>query len=214
MTYVRPLAAVLAAALIGGVPLAGFAQGNPSSDQIINSLRPGVGLGGGTRGLRPGGPAAPAAAAEPAAPAPSSSVPSSPGSRATRPVRPAAPPAATADANPSVNLTVEFRTGSADLSATAIHTLDELGKALSSSTLSTYRFRIEGHTDTVGSKDANKGLSERRAAAVVDYLVSHFNVDRSKLEAVGMGEEGLLVATGDQVAEPRNRRVLVVNLGA
>ena len=48
---------------------------------------------------------------------------------------------------------------------------------------------------------------------MVDYLVEHFHLDRSKLEAVGMGEEGLLVATPPNHAEPRNRRVQVVNTG-
>ena len=201
------LAALALGGLASGLPAVAAAQGNPSSDQIINSLRPGVGLGGGTRGLRPGTPVAPVSP-EPAPHAVSPRV-----AVGAPPPRPA-PPAVAEASKPSVNLTVEFRSGSADLSAEAIHTLDELGRALASSTLASYRFRIEGHTDTVGGRDSNMGLSARRAAAVVDYLATHFQVDRARLEAVGRGEDGLLVPTGDQVAEPRNRRVLVVNLGA
>jgi len=126
-----------------------------------------------------------------------------------------APATAQAEATgPSVNLTVNFPTGSADLTPEAMATLDQLGAALSSSALASYRFRIEGHTDTVGSKEYNRSLSERRAEAVVNYIVTKYGVQSSRLQAVGMGEQGLLVSTPDQTPEPRNRRVQVVNLGA
>jgi OmpA-OmpF porin, OOP family len=126
-----------------------------------------------------------------------------------------APTAATPQpAAPSVSLTVQFATGSADLSPAAIEVLNNLGKALSDPTLSTYRFRIEGHTDTVGSRTYNQTLSDQRAAAVVEYLATNFHVDRSRVQGIGMGEDGLLVPTPDQTPEPRNRRVQVVNLGS
>ena len=75
------------------------------------------------------------------------------------------------------------------------------------------KFRIEGHTDTVGTADANKALSAARAKAVADYLASTYHVDPSKLQAIGMGEDGLLVKTPAQTSEIRNRRVVIVNLG-
>jgi OmpA-OmpF porin, OOP family len=114
---------------------------------------------------------------------------------------------------PAISLTVQFATGSADVSPQAAGVLDNLGKALSDQALARYRFRVEGHTDTVGTREYNKDLSDRRAAAVVDYLAKNFHVDRSRVEAVGMGEDRLLVPTPDQTPEPRNRRVLVVNIG-
>ena len=113
-----------------------------------------------------------------------------------------------------MNLTVNFANGSAELTPDAIRTLDALGRALASKDLAAYRFRIEGHTDTVGSRDYNRALSERRAEAVVDYVAKKFGVDPSRLQAVGMGEDGLLVPTPPQTPEPRNRRVQVINLGA
>ena len=115
---------------------------------------------------------------------------------------------------PAISLSVQFATGSAELTPQAIHTLDNLGKALSYPTLVGYRFRIEGHTDTVGTRQYNKALSDRRAATVVDYLINNFRVDRGRVQAVGMGEDDLLIPTPDQTPEPRNRRVLVVNIGA
>lgn len=200
-------------AVIGG---AAFAQGSPSADSIINSLTPRAGMQGTTRGIRPMNPtgAAPVSPATPAAvDSPAARVAPRANTRAPAPVSPTPRPA-TAEAAPSVNLTVQFATDSAELTPTAIHTLDELGRALSSQTLSTYHFRIEGHTDTVGSADHNMTLSEARAKSVVDYLVSKFHVDASRLEPVGMGESHPLVPTRDSVSEPRNRRVTVVNLGA
>jgi OOP family OmpA-OmpF porin len=172
----------------------GYAQtANPNSDAIVKALTPtGPGVAGPSRGIRMANPTAAAAA---------------PSGNAT------SGNAASASA-PSVNLSVQFQKGSADLTAAARQTLNELGKALNQPSLAAYRFRIEGHTDTVGSADYNKELSDRRAAAVVDYLAANFKVDRSRLEPVGMGEQGLLVPTPDQTAEPRNRRVAVVNIGS
>ncbi len=140
-------------------------------------------------------------------------------SGATRGIRigPSGSPSQTsqsATSSPKVSLHVEFATDSADLTPQATHTLDRLGEALNDQTLSQYHFRIEGHTDTVGTRDANQVLSERRANAVVDYLSRKFHVDRSHLEAVGMGETGLAVPTPDQTPEARNRRVEVINIGS
>ncbi|HME26192.1 MAG TPA: OmpA family protein [Acetobacteraceae bacterium] len=92
--------------------------------------------------------------------------------------------------------------------------LDNLGKALNDQALAAYRFRIEGHTDTVGTREYNLQLSARRAAAVVDYLAHRFRIAPSRLEAVGMGENGLLIPTPDQTPELRNRRVQVINIGS
>jgi OOP family OmpA-OmpF porin len=160
------------------VPAIGSAQQNPSTDEILKSLTPGV-----QRGIRL------APAGQQGAPAPQ---------------RPSAP---------SVSLTVEFATGSAELTPQATQVLDRLGKALSDKTLASYRFRIEGHTDTVGARSYNKELSDRRAEALVDYLADNFHVERGHMQAIGMGVDGLLIPTPDQTSEPRNRRVQVVNTG-
>ncbi len=209
------IAGLLIAAVL--VTHRGYAQ-DPSADSIIKSLRPGAGLLGGTRGIRPVKPSATndAPAATPAAPTAAAPVARAAAS-APRPAKiPAAvpqPDAATNEA-PSVNLTVQFATNSADLTPAAIKTLTQLGRALSSATLSTYKFRIEGHTDTAGSPDMNKTLSTRRAQTVVDFLANTFKIDPARLEPVGMGEDGLLVQTPANTPEPRNRRVQVINLGA
>ncbi|MDD2884852.1 MAG: OmpA family protein [Dechloromonas sp.] len=66
--------------------------------------------------------------------------------------------------------------------------------------------RVIGHTDRVGSAEANDRLSKVRAERVRDLLVSE-GVAADKLEAVGRGEREPLVPTADEVDEARNRRV-------
>ncbi len=203
--FIIPLVAA-AAILASGV--ATHAQSNPTADQMIQALAPGAGspLLGHTRGIRPAKPAGVAGAVTMPAATPAS---------VSAPVAAAAsPPAVSSDASPSINLTVQFATGSATLTPQAVRTLDQLGRALSSPRLAAYHFRIEGHTDTVGTKEVNRALSQARADAVVAYLGSKFNVDAARLEAVGRGSDALKVATPDQTPEPRNRRVQVINTGA
>ena len=65
---------------------------------------------------------------------------------------------------------------------------------------------VIGHTDRVGSNDANDRLSLRRAELIREQLIQA-GVPAAKLEAVGRGEREPLVQTADEVAEPRNRRV-------
>ena len=213
----RLLATGFLVAMAFGASGNAYAQGNPSADQIINSLKPGGNILGGTRGIRPvapsSEPASPPPAAMQASPAPSQSLPAV-SSRTPAPVQHAATPPVRPVSAPSVNLTVQFANNSAELTPAATKTLTELGRALSSESLASYRFRIEGHTDTVGAPDANKALSDRRAQAVVAFLAEKFKIDPSRLQPVGMGEDGLLVQTPQNVAEPRNRRVQVINLGA
>jgi outer membrane protein OmpA-like peptidoglycan-associated protein len=195
---------VVAPLVLGSLPA--FAQNSPSASQIINSLKPSGNLvTGGTRGIRLAAP--PGDASQPAA-KPATTTQQQPHVASNKPV------ATAAASGPAVNLTVNFANGSADLTPEAIKTLDELGKALSSQELSAYKFRIEGHTDTVGSPAYNKELSERRAEAVVDYIAKKYGVNPDRMQAVGMGEDGLLVATPPHTPEPRNRRVEVINLGA
>ncbi|MFO0723259.1 MAG: OmpA family protein [Myxococcota bacterium] len=66
--------------------------------------------------------------------------------------------------------------------------------------------RIEGHTDSRGADDYNLVLSQRRAEAVVAYLVSR-GVEPERLEAVGYGEQKPLVAGESEEAWATNRRV-------
>jgi outer membrane protein OmpA-like peptidoglycan-associated protein len=65
---------------------------------------------------------------------------------------------------------------------------------------------VVGHTDTVGSNHYNVQLSQKRAAIVAQRLVDS-GIDAGILDVSSHGERNLLIATGDEVFEPRNRRV-------
>jgi len=67
---------------------------------------------------------------------------------------------------------------------------------------------IVGHTDQVGSASYNQVLSERRAAAAADYLVSQ-GVDRSRIGTRGMGETEPVAGNDTELGRQRNRRVEV-----
>ena len=194
---------ILRFALIGGATLAAGAAlaASPSADDIINGLRPTSSqLRGPTRGIRPA-----LTAPEPE--------PSSPAHHA-RINHHWDVPAVTDGDMPSVKLTVDFATGSTALRPQAEQTLDSLGHALTSPALEKFRFRIEGHTDTVGSAALNQTLSDERAKVVSAYLEQKYSIPASRLDAVGVGSSSLLVQTPDQTPEPRNRRVKIINLGS
>ncbi len=212
--FMKPITAV-PLAMLTMVAMNGVASAQQSADQIIAALKPSGSLASGaTRGIKMGGAAAPQAAPAPAARPVSAGPAPQAAPRAERPAAPrAAAVAAEPVAGPSVNLTVNFPSGSADLTPAARASLDALGKALASAELANFRFRIEGHTDNVGSREENRALSQRRAEAVVAYLSSQYNVQPGRLEAAGMGQERPVVETGPQTPEARNRRVQVINLG-
>ncbi|MGH8508024.1 MAG: OmpA family protein [Gammaproteobacteria bacterium] len=66
--------------------------------------------------------------------------------------------------------------------------------------------RVEGHTDSVGSDAYNLGLSQRRAEAVVDYLISQ-GIEGTRLEPVGMGEGNPIETNDTDEGRYQNRRV-------
>jgi outer membrane protein OmpA-like peptidoglycan-associated protein len=66
-----------------------------------------------------------------------------------------------------------------------------------------------GHADRAGSDKYNQALSERRARAVRDILVSE-GLSQNQIQVSGKGESQPLVPTADGVREPQNRRVEIV----
>lgn len=66
--------------------------------------------------------------------------------------------------------------------------------------------RIEGHTDDRGTREENLGIGERRAAWVMNYLVSK-GVDASRITAVSYGSDRPACAEKSESCRARNRRV-------
>ena len=68
---------------------------------------------------------------------------------------------------------------------------------------------VTGYADTVGAPAMNMQLSQRRADAVKAGLVAA-GVPAAVITTAASGETSLLVDTGPQAKEPRNRRVVIV----
>ncbi len=68
------------------------------------------------------------------------------------------------------------------------------------------QFLVIGHTDAQGPKAYNQDLSERRAKAVVKWLINHY-VDEDRLTPIGYGESALLCRENTEKAHKLNRRV-------
>ncbi|WP_247653671.1 OmpA family protein [Labrenzia sp. PHM005] len=101
------------------------------------------------------------------------------------------------------NLLVSFEYASARLSSVAKANLREFAKGISDPDLATAAFVIEGHTDGIGSASYNQRLSEDRASAVTEFLVS-IGVGRNRLKTIGYGKTRPKVA---DINDPANRRV-------
>ncbi|GAA0543839.1 outer membrane protein OmpA-like peptidoglycan-associated protein [Rhizomicrobium palustre] len=97
-----------------------------------------------------------------------------------------------------------FDVNSSDLDPDAIHTIAAVAEVLRhyDKTL----IDVDGFTDTTGSYDYNMGLSRSRAVTVARVLADN-GVASARISPRGFGETELAVPTGDNVNEPRNRRV-------
>ena len=73
------------------------------------------------------------------------------------------------------------------------------------------RIRIEGHTDSSGSNQLNLKLSQLRAAAVKELLVTN-GIQTSMIEAVGMGEDFPIAENTSSAGKAKNRRVEIIIL--
>ena len=87
--------------------------------------------------------------------------------------------------------------------------LNELVKLMT--TQADWRFRIEGHTDSTGSKAANQTLSAQRAASVAAWLAGQ-GIDKSRLVTQGLGDSKPVADNGTEEGRAKNRRVELVKM--
>jgi len=69
------------------------------------------------------------------------------------------------------------------------------------------KIRLDGYTDSIGTEEYNMKLSERRATAVMDYLIKEAGVSSSKITAVGHGEADPVADNKTPEGRAKNRRV-------
>ena len=99
---------------------------------------------------------------------------------------------------------VNFGFDSSDLTSAAKANLDKLAQVLKNN-MDT-NINIYGHTDSKGTDAYNLSLSERRAAAVKNYLVSQ-GVSSSRMFTMGVGEKEPVASNDTDAGRAENRRV-------
>jgi len=124
------------------------------------------------------------------------------------------PPASSAQSETERQLTekgrirlenVYFERNSARLLPESEASLDEAGKALAK--YPDLEIEVEGHSDTRGSEESNRVLSQRRAEAVRTYLIEHHSLRPGNVKARGYGESRPETRERNEEEFTRNRRV-------
>jgi outer membrane protein OmpA-like peptidoglycan-associated protein len=104
---------------------------------------------------------------------------------------------------------VLFESGQTELREEAMASLVEVVDLLQSEP--DKNIRIEGHTDSVGDANTNLEISQKRADAVFEALVS-LGVDASRVTTQGMGEDFPIASNESEEGRAQNRRVDVILL--
>jgi outer membrane protein OmpA-like peptidoglycan-associated protein len=100
---------------------------------------------------------------------------------------------------------VVFDLGQATIHKQSFPLLDEVA-ALLRSRPDIELLEVDGHTDNRGGRDYNQDLSERRARAVVEYLVKH-GVQQRRLRSHGFAFDRPIASNDDALGRAKNRRV-------
>jgi outer membrane protein OmpA-like peptidoglycan-associated protein len=103
-----------------------------------------------------------------------------------------------------------FDSGSDRIRPESTPTLKEIGQMLKDH--ADLKLLIEGHTDNVGEKAFNQTLSEKRANAVRNSLVTQFGIDGARLEAKGFGDTKPVSSNDTPEGRQNNRRVELVKI--
>lgn len=110
----------------------------------------------------------------------------------------------------TLNGSVLFATNKSELLGSASQRLNQVVEALKSDKRN---ITIVGHTDSVGTDDANMALSQRRADSVRSYLTSH-GIPEERVKSMGMGKTQPVADNATAEGRANNRRVEIILEGA
>lgn len=104
-----------------------------------------------------------------------------------------------------------FPSGTADLKASSLQALDQIGPLLKASGR---KIVIEGHTDDEPIRTekypSNWELSAARATRIVRHLISRYGVDPNRITAVAYADQKPVVPNGSEENRARNRRIEIL----
>lgn len=99
---------------------------------------------------------------------------------------------------------IQFESGKDVIKKTSYTILNQIAKVLIDN--SNYLIEVQGHTDNVGKPEMNKILSEKRATAVRNYLISK-GVDEKRITSNGYGDTKPVASNKTSQGKAKNRRV-------
>ncbi len=100
---------------------------------------------------------------------------------------------------------LEFENGKANILPEMHADLDKIANFLIDHP--TFKLKISGHTDSAGKEEANLRLSQARADAIKQYLVSQFQLSQDRITAIGFGSSKPIVQEVTDEHKQLNRRV-------
>jgi OmpA-OmpF porin, OOP family len=100
---------------------------------------------------------------------------------------------------------VQFGSNSVNLNKKSADLLEKVDKVLG--TVGASAITVEGHTDSVGSSEVNREISEKRAEAVQNYMVNKGSISANQVKAVGRGDESPISDNKTARGRAENRRI-------
>jgi OOP family OmpA-OmpF porin len=121
------------------------------------------------------------------------------------------------DFDPIKTITVNFRTGSATLTPAAKKAIDEAAAWVKTQNTNGWVMAVIGYADSTGKSARNRDLSDRRAQAVIYYIVTKYRTPMHRfVQPFGYGELEAAADNTTRAGRAKNRRVeirLMVNKG-
>jgi NitT/TauT family transport system substrate-binding protein len=102
-------------------------------------------------------------------------------------------------------VSISFRSGEFQLDENSKYIIDKEFLPIAMA-FSNARVRVEGNTDNVGNHDANVALSQRRAQAVVDYLIRQHGMPKNRFLVFGNGPDKPVGPNTTEDGKSKNRR--------
>ena len=112
------------------------------------------------------------------------------------------------DSARGVSVSVNFATGRSTLNPKSLPILDKLAEVLGTTS---ENISVEGHTDSIGSRDANVKLSTARAEAVAKILIDK-GIARERITTTGYGPDRPAASNATKEGREQNRRVEIILL--
>jgi NitT/TauT family transport system substrate-binding protein len=101
-------------------------------------------------------------------------------------------------------MSVYFATGSHELDPNAKVVLEQAAEL--AQTFGSAYIRVSGNTDSVGGRQMNIELSQRRAQSVVDFMISNYGFPRDKFIVEGNGPDKPIASNDTEAGRQQNRR--------